>query len=228
MNMLSMQISPGVWPAHGTKINLKISQRTFGVAERWGRGSTRTWTSSQGKGRAPACQRHIWSAKREKRGAGLRLECWRGEREGERGAARQRTREFLCVCPGSRARNNKALHTPSQAQELPEILGDVSRQQSCLSKPTLDLTRLEKKAATCHFQFYHITFRDFLCFKQSSSKPTDFQHLQKGFLDTLRESKHLIFSSLSTLNIRQHASSEDDTCTWHKNIQFKFREKRRI
>lgn len=73
----------------------------------------------------------------------LKRGCW-GEREGEQGAARQRTREVLCVCPGSRTRSNKALHTPSQGQELPETLGDVSSQQRCLSKPALDLTRPEK------------------------------------------------------------------------------------
>lgn len=146
INMLSMQVSPGVWPAHGTEINLKISQRMSGMARRGEEGAQQGSTPLlREKGEHPP-MKDTTGTKKEKRSrseAGmLQRGCW-GEWEDEPGAAGME-HVSSCVCPGSRASNSKALHSESQGQELPKILADVSGQQSRLSKPALDLTRPEK------------------------------------------------------------------------------------
>lgn len=223
-----MQISPGVWPAHGTKINLKISQRMFGVAERWGRGSTRPWTSSQGKGRAPACQRHIWSAKREKKRS--RFEAGMLEREKERVSKEQPGREHVssCVCVLAAERGTTKLCTHQAKPRSCQRSWEMCPGSRAVSQSLLWIWQgLRKKLQLATFSFITSHSGIFYVLNKVPLSPLIFNTFRRGFWIP-RESKHLIFSSLSTLNIRQHASSEDDTCTWHKNIQFKFREKRRI
>lgn len=194
--MLSMQIAAGAWPAHGTKLNPKISQRTFGVARRGEEGAqqgSKPLLREKGehlpvKG-TPGQQK---GKRRSRFEAGMLTRGCLGEREGEQGAARQGTRECLCVSWQQSEEQQSSAHT----KPSPGAARDPGR---CVQPAELSVTAcagFDKARKRLEL----ITFRRgiFLYFKQCCPKPTDLPCLQKGFLDTHMESKQVIFSSLST------------------------------